>query len=98
MRRHGELERSKMDQLRRREEEFDKKRHMIAETLRIRERDEVRAVDEKLRWFDSKIMEGESKHQKKLDSIKQDARMRNTMHLEKVSKIKEYNEQEEVRE
>lgn len=62
IKKHEYIEKSRCDQLRRREEEFERKRSKIESMKRERETEELRNVEFSLKIFENKISEGNQKH------------------------------------
>lgn len=59
---HQQLERMRMQELKKREEEFERKRLAIEQLRRAREQEEQKAVTHNLERFEAKIKEGSDKH------------------------------------
>ena len=59
---HQQLERMRIQELKKREEEFEKRRQAIEQLRRAREQEETKAVVQNLERFDAKIKEGSEKH------------------------------------
>ena len=98
LKKHGLIEQQRVEALRRREQEFELKRQKIEQIRRQREREEQTAVETNLRQFASKLRESSLKHSSQIQRVVSEARFRNTMQSEKVSRWKEEKQKQELEE
>eukprot|EP00347_Sterkiella_histriomuscorum_P015532 403356677 len=95
---HDMIERLRMEELRKREEEFEKKRKKIDQMKRERDQEELQLVAVNMKQFEYKIKESNDKHAYQIQRVISEARLRNSIQQEKVNKWKEDKQRQEMEE